>query len=158
MKEANNQKKFRRHYNSIIMQMPKQMQSNLLDSILNIDEEIIRFSVIIDCDANTIMSRGGRDKVNYVTSDQEELFATDMIQIKQIQKKLDEFLGAITYSHIVRKKLHQIVHYIDNLIIYVTLEQIEDLNKINKISRDVEFIIKEKVYGKQSYNFIELTQ
>lgn len=138
------------------MQMPKQMQSNILDSILDIDEEIIRYCLIVDCNSNTLMTKMGRDKINYLTSDQEELFAADMIQIKQIQEKLDEFLGETTYSHIIRRKLHQIVHYIDNIIIFVTLDPIVDQNKVNQISKDVELIIKEKVYGKKLYNFIEL--
>lgn len=139
------------------MQIPRQIQSNILDSILNIDEDIIRFSVIVDSDANTLMSKSGRDKISYVTPDNEKLFAMDLIKIKQIQEKLDEFIGEVTYTHIVRTKLHQIIHYIDNLIIYVILEPITDQNKINKISRDVEFVIKNKVYGKHSYNFLELT-
>ena len=129
------------------MQIPKQKQSDMLDAILNIDEKFIRFVGIVDCNAATLMSKSREDLASLVTPKDEEEFAMDLIKIKEIQEKLDEFIGKLISSHIIREKLHQFVYYVDNLIIYITCEPIVDQNRINKISQDAEFVIKDNLIG-----------
>ena len=48
------------------MQLQKQAQSDILNSLLDIDEKIIRFVGIVDCNANTLMSKSQKTLDNIV--------------------------------------------------------------------------------------------
>ena len=132
------------------MQVSKPEQKDMLETILDVDSTTIRFVGIIDCDIQTLMSRSQKNKTSHITPKDEEKFAEDLIKIKSIQEKLDNFIGKVLFSHIIRKKLHQVVYYVDNLIIYITCEPNADLENINLISRNVEYIIKNHLYGELS--------
>jgi len=124
------------------MQMAELAQKNILDEILKIDEELIRFAGIIDIDENTLISKSQKNKQSYVTEKEEEEFALDLENIKKIQDKFNGKLGETVFMHVMRKRLHQFIFYLDNLIVYVTCEPMIDQKLISKISSDIELTIK----------------
>jgi hypothetical protein len=116
-------------------------QKNILDEILKIDE-LVRFAGIIDTNENTLISKSQKNKQSYVTDKEEEEFALDLENIRKLQDKFNERLGSTVFMHVIRKRLHQFIYYLDNLIVYVTCEPMIDQKLINKISSDIELTIK----------------
>ncbi|MGQ0376396.1 MAG: hypothetical protein ACT4OW_02690 [Nitrososphaerota archaeon] len=124
------------------MQMAELAQKNILDQILKIDEELIRFAGIIDTGENTLISKSQKNKQSYVTEKEEEEFALDLENIRKLQDKFNDRLGSTVFTHVMRKRLHQFIYYLDNLIVYVTCEPMIDQKLISKISSDIELTIK----------------
>lgn len=56
--------------------------------------------------------------------DQEGLgkFSTDLVIMKQMQHIFDDSLGSASFMYVQRGKVHQLVYYLDDMIIYVTCE------------------------------------
>lgn len=124
------------------MQVAELAQKNILDEILKIDEEIVRFAGIVNTSENTLISKIQKNKQSYLTEKEEEDFALDLENIRKIQNKLNDRLGATVFMHIIRKRLHQFIYYLDNFVVYVTCEPMSDQKSINKISTDIELTLK----------------
>jgi len=122
--------------------MAELAQKNVLDEILSVDDEIIRFAGIVDTNENTLISRLQRNKQSHVTEKEEEEFALDLKNIKKIQDRFNHQLGETVFLHVIRKRIHQFIYFLDNLIIYVTCEPMIDQRQINKIASDIELTIK----------------
>lgn len=124
------------------MQMAELAQKSILDEILKIDEELVRFAGIIDVNENTLISKSQKNKQSYVNEKEEEEFALDLENIKKIQDKFNVQLGSTVFMHVMRKRLHQFIYYLDNLIVYVTCEPMINAKLVSKISSYAELTIK----------------
>ena len=69
------------------------------------------------------------------------MLSADLSVMKLMQALFDESLGRVTFMHTVRDKLHQLVYYIDDLIVYVSCERNIANQKIMQISNAIEAII-----------------
>ena len=113
----------------------------LSDKILSVDDTM-RYIGIVDEKGNTIYSKMKEGKKSLKSREEENKFSAEMHITRQMQQVFDDSLGKITLTHMTRAKLHQLVYYEGNLIIYVTCERNVDSHKIAEISEKIEKIIK----------------
>lgn len=114
----------------------------LIDKILAVDRERIRFASIVNSKENTMMSDHNPGVISFVSPHQEELFAIDLQKIRTMQEFFDEMLGKVAKMHVYRQRLHQLIFYVEGLIIYVTCHKETDEEDLVRISKRIEFILK----------------
>lgn len=108
--------------------------------ILSLDESM-RYIEIIGKDGELLLNKMKQCKYNIKAQRKEELLSLDLYNTKQIAKKFNKTLGSISFTHISRTKVHQLVWYRDDLIVYCTCEGHVDNNKIIEISNKIENIL-----------------
>ena len=69
------------------------------------------------------------------------MLSADLSVMKLMQGLFDESLGRVTFMHTVRDKVHQLVYYIDDMMVYVSCERNVDNHRIVEISNKIEPII-----------------
>ena len=114
----------------------------LLDEVLEIDDSV-RFVGMLDDKENTLRSKLKDGKVSRLTPSEDEKFALDLRNMKQIQDSLNEQLGAVTYMYINREKIPLLVYFCDDLIIYVSCEPNVEYQQIMKIVVKLEKTLQE---------------
>lgn len=125
------------------MQLQEAAQKNLLDEILSIDEQIVRFVGIVDINEHTLSSKTQKSKVSLLTEKEDEEFAMDLASAQKIRDKYNNQLGKTLSVHIKRENLHQLVFFLETLIIYVTYEPITDQYVLGSIVKKIELTIKD---------------
>lgn len=108
--------------------------------ILAIDDSM-RYVEIIGKDGELLLNKMKQGKHSIKAQRKEELLSLDLYNTKQIEKKFNKTLGRVTFTHVSRTKVHQLVWYHDDLIVYCTCEGHVNNNKIIEISRKIEAIL-----------------
>jgi len=101
----------------------------------------MRYVEIIGEDGELLLNRMKQGKQSVKTLRKEELLSLDLYNTKQIEKKFNKTLGKVAFTHVSRSKVHQLVWYHDDLIVYCTCEGHVDNNKIIEIPRKIEVIL-----------------
>ncbi len=122
--------------------------------ILSIDDSM-RYVEIIGGDGELLLNKMKYGKHSVKAQRKQELLSLDLHNTKQIEKKFNKMLGSVAFTHVSRTKVHQLVWYHNDLIVYCTCEGHVDNNKIAEISRKIETIlgISKPI---ESSNFIEI--
>jgi len=122
--------------------------------ILAIDDSM-RYIEIIGEDGELLLNKMKQGKYSVKAQRKEELLSLDLYNAKQIEKKFNKNLGKTIFTHVSRTKVHQIVWYHDDLIVYCTCEGHVDNNKVIEISGKIENILG---IGKPTelHNFFEI--
>jgi hypothetical protein len=108
--------------------------------ILAIDDSM-RYVEIIGEDGELLLNKMKQGKHSVKAQRKEELLSLDLYNTKQIEKKFNKTLGKVTFTHVSRTKVHQLVWYHDDLIVYCTCEGHVDNNKILEISSKIEAVL-----------------
>lgn len=109
--------------------------------ILAVDDSM-RYIEIIGEDGELLLNKMKHGKYSVKAQRKEELLSLDLYNTKQIEKKFNKTLGKITFTHVSRTKVHQLVWYHDDLIVYCTCDGHVDNNKIIEILHKVEDILR----------------
>ena len=122
--------------------------------ILSIDDSM-RYVEIIGENGELLLNKMKQGKHSVKAQRKEELLSLDLYNTKQIEKKFNKTLGSVAFTHVSRTKVHQLVWYYDDLIVYCTCEGRVDNNKIVEISSKIENILR---IGKPTelLNFFEI--
>jgi len=108
--------------------------------ILAIDDSM-RYVEIIGEDGELLLNKMKQGKHSVKAQRKEELLSLDLYNTKQIEKKFNKTLGSVSFTHVSRIKVHQLVWYHNDLIIYCTCEGHVDNNKVIEISGKIENIL-----------------
>lgn len=114
------------------------------DEILAIDE-VMRYVGITDLKGSIVYSKMKKGKTSLKNQEQERKFATDLSTIKRMQGIFDESLGKITLIHMIREKLHQLIYYVNGLMVYVTCERNVDDHHLLQIEKKIKSIIQKHI-------------
>ena len=109
--------------------------------ILSVDDSM-RYIEIIGEGGELLLNKMKQGKYSVKNQRKEELLSLDLYNTKQIEKKFNKTLGKIAFTHVSRTKVHQLMWYHDNLIVYCTCEGHVDNNKILEISHKIEDILR----------------
>ena len=101
---------------SISSEPAKEQLRRLMEKILQIDRDIVRFVGIFDTKENCLMTK--------------------------MQQGLDHALRKVSLVEIRREKLYQLVFFVDNLIIFVTVEPIINHRTLESILHYIETVIQ----------------
>ncbi|MGI0083327.1 MAG: hypothetical protein ACREAG_08505 [Nitrosopumilaceae archaeon] len=118
------------------------LMKELIDKILELDDDL-RFVGVVNTVENTLCSKMKEGKVSLVTPEEEERFAVTLQKIKNMQDELNDKLGGVTFTHVIREKIHQMVYYKERFIIYATCERRMNDQKLYDISKRMQDLIKE---------------
>lgn len=108
--------------------------------ILAIDDSM-RYVEIIGEDGELLLNKMKQGKYSVKAQRKEELLSLDLYNTKQIERKFNKTLGSVAFTHISRTKVHQLVWYHNDSIVYCTCEGHIDNNKIIEISHKIEVIL-----------------
>jgi hypothetical protein len=114
--------------------------TKLAYEILAIDDTM-RYVEIMGEEGELIINKMKQGKYSVKTQRKEELLSLDLYNTKQIEQKFSSALGRLAFTHVSRTKVHQLVWYHNDLIVYCTCEGHVDNNKIIEISRKIEAIL-----------------
>lgn len=109
--------------------------------ILAIDDSM-RYIEIIGEEGELILNKMKPSKYSIKEQRKEESLSLDMHNTKQIAKKFNRALGKIVFTHISRTKVHQLIWYFNNSIIYCTCEGRVENQKILEISHKIEDMLR----------------
>ena len=112
----------------------------IVDQILSIDKAV-RYAVVIGEKGNILHGEIKEGKKILLSQKEQEVLSADLSVMKLMQGLFDDSLGRVTFTHTVRDKIHQLVYYIDDMMVYVSCERNIDGHKIVEISNKVEPII-----------------
>ncbi len=114
--------------------------TKLVYEILAVDDTM-RYAEIIDEEGELILNKMKQGKYSVKEQRKEELLSLDTYMTKKIQQKFNRALGKLAFTHVSREKVHQLVWYHNDLIIYCTCEGHVDNHKILEISSKIETIL-----------------
>ena len=95
---------------------------SVVQSILDLDPKM-RFAAIINLQGRireAIMKTG---KTSLKSQKEEEHFCQQVAQRRKMRKEFDKSLGKVTYVHVEREKVSQMVIYTSRNTIYFTVER-----------------------------------
>ena len=121
--------------------------NELVDKILQISHSF-RFVGIVDNNKNTLFSKMAKDKISMVTDAEEEKFAVDLQRIQKIHDEFNDKLGRVTFLHIIREKVQQMIYHVNSITIYATFDLEVDHNTVVEISKLIVDTVKETEYDK----------
>ena len=101
----------------------------------------MRYVEIIGNEGELILNKMKQGKHSIKAQRREELLSLDLYNAKKIEQQYNKSLGKVGFIHVSRKKVHQLVWYNDNLIIYCTCEGYTETLKIVEISRKIEVML-----------------
>ncbi len=113
---------------------------NIADKILALDDAI-RYVGIIGEKGNILHGEIREGKKILLDQKELEVLSADLSVMKLMQGLFDESLGRVTFTHMIRDKVHQLVYHIDDMMVYVSCERNIDNHKIVEISNKIEPII-----------------
>ena len=115
----------------------------LVEEIVNLNSKM-RFAAIIDAKGNIregIMKKG---QTSLNSQKEEEHFCKQVAQRRTMRKEFDRSLGKVTYVHVEREKVSQLVIYTKRNIVFFTMEpktamntKIKLIEKIKKITSNI---------------------
>lgn len=111
----------------------------IVNDILELDTKM-RFAAIINRQGKireAIMKSG---KTSLKSQKEEEHFCEQVAQRRKMRKEFDRSLGKVTYVHVEREKVSQMVIYTSRNTIYFTIERDMPINKKIKIVEKVKQI------------------
>jgi hypothetical protein len=114
--------------------------TKIVYEILAVDDSM-RYVEIMGEEGELISNKMKQTKYNIKDQRKEELLSLDLYNTKQIEQKFNKSLGQIAFTHVAREKVHQLIWYHDNIIIYCTCEGYVDNHKILEISKKIETIL-----------------
>ena len=114
----------------------------IVEDILSIDPGM-RFAAIIDLRGNISESIMKKGKTSLKTQKEEEHFCRQVALRRKLRKQFDKSLGAVSYVHVEREKVTQIVIYPKRKTVYVTVEP--NMNMKRKL--EIVELIKKKTSG-----------
>ena len=114
----------------------------LSDGIISCSENI-RFVGIMDFDGNVI-SKHASPSNNTNLIKEIEMFEVDQLIMKNIQSVFDDALGIVHHMEIYRKFVSQIIHYVDNHIIFITINS-EDEESFHTLSLKIKLLLKKEI-------------
>jgi len=112
------------------------------DLIISCSENI-RFVGIMDFDGNVI-SKHASPSNNTNLIKEIEMFEVDQLIMKNIQSVFDDALGIVHHMEIYRKFVSQIIHYVDNHIIFITINS-EDEESFHTLSLEIKLLLKKEI-------------
>ena len=110
------------------------------DKILAVDDAI-RYVGVIGEKGNILHGEIKEGKKILLSQKEQEVLSADLSVMKLMQGLFDDSLGRVTFMHTVRDKIHQVVYYIDDMMVCVSCERNIDGHKIVEISNKIEPII-----------------
>ena len=114
------------------------------DEILAIDE-VMRYVGFTDLKGSIVYNKMKEGKTSLKNQEQERKFSTDLSTIKKMQGTFDESLGKVTLIHMIREKIHQLIYYVNGLMVYVTCERnVDDLHLL-QIEKNIKSIIQKHI-------------
>lgn len=122
--------------------------------ILSVDDTM-RYLEIIGDEGELIINKMKQGKYGVRAQRKEELLSLDLYSTKQTEQRFNKALGGLVFTHVSRTKVHQLVWYYNDLIVYCTCEGDVDNNKIIEIAHKVEFILGISKHV-QLRNFVEI--
>jgi hypothetical protein len=114
----------------------------IVEDILSIDPGM-RFAAIIDLRGNISESIMKKGKTSLKTQKEEEHFCRQVALRRKLRKQFDKSLGTVSYVHVEREKVTQIVIYPKRKTVYVTVEP--NMNMKRKL--EIVELIKKKTSG-----------
>ena len=112
----------------------------IADEILTVDDAVSHVGIIAE--RGSILHTAIREgRKNLLSQKEQEVLAADLSVMKLMQGLFDDSLGRVTFMHTVRDKVHQLVYYIDDKMVYVSCERNIDSRQIMEISNKIESII-----------------
>lgn len=112
----------------------------IADQILAVDDAI-HYVEVVGEKGSVLHSAIKEGKKNLLGQKEQEVLSADLSVMKLMQGLFDDSLGRVTFTHTVRDKVHQLVYYIDDMMVYVSCERSIDNYKIVEISNKIEPII-----------------
>lgn len=112
---------------------------DVVQKILDLDPKM-RFAAIINLQGKireAIMKTG---KTNLKSQKEEEHFCQQVAQRRKMRKEFDRSLGKVTYVHVEREKVSQMVVYTSRNTIYFTIERDMPIQKKIRIVEKVKKI------------------
>jgi len=114
----------------------------LSDKIISCSENI-RFVGIMDPHGNVITKHASpldnEDLIKEI-----EMFDVDQLIIKNIQSVFDDSLGIVHHMEIYREFVSQIIHYVDNHIIFITINS-EDEENFHILSLQIKLLLHKEI-------------
>ena len=114
------------------------------NEVLAIDEAM-RYFGITDPEGNIVYNKMKKGKTSLTSPDKESRFAVDLSIVKNIQGVFDEQLGKVISIHMIREKLHQLIYYVGDLVVYVTCERDVDDHHLLQIDKKTKSIIQQHI-------------
>ena len=112
----------------------------VVQDILDLDSKM-RFAAIINLQGKireAIMKTG---KTNLKSQKEEEHFCQQVAQRRKMRKEFDRSLGKVSYVHVEREKVSQLVIYTSRNTVYFTIERDMPIAKKIKIVDKVKDIV-----------------
>jgi len=102
----------------------------------------VRFVGIMDFDGNVISKHASPSSdVDFIKDI--EMFEVDQLIIKNIQSVFDDPLGIVHHMEIYREFVSQIIHYVDDHIIFITINSdIEE--SFHTLSLEIKLLLKRR--------------
>lgn len=105
--------------------------------------ENIRFVGIIDTDG-IVHHKQKNTSDEHCLVNEIELFEVDQPIIKNIQAVFDHCLGKVQHMAIYRESISQIIHYVDNNILYISINS-ENEQEFYNVSHKIRLILKKEI-------------
>jgi hypothetical protein len=100
----------------------------IVEDIIDLDPAM-RFVAIIDLRGSILESIMKNGKTSLKTQKEEEHFCHQVAQRRKMRQEFDKSLGKVSYVHVERAKVTQIVVYPKRKTVYFTLEPQVDADK-----------------------------
>jgi len=114
----------------------------LSDRILSCSKNV-RFVGIMDYDGNVI-SKHSLPSADVNLIKDIEMFDVDQLIIKNIQSVFDDALGIVHHMEIYRELVSEIIHYVDNHIIFITINTDIEEN-FHTLSLEIKLLLKKEI-------------
>jgi len=118
----------------------------IAEKILSLNKKM-RFVAIIDLKGNIVEGIMKEGKTSLESQKQQEHFCQQVALRREMRQEFDSSLGKVSYVHIERKNVTQIVVYIPLKTIFVTVEpklsmakKLEIVKKIKQVVRNLKKI------------------
>lgn len=116
----------------------------LVNEIAEVDKAI-RFISIVDKEGREIANNVSTNAFLLKQKSQQQTLGFDMLILKELFDLYDEVLGAQSFAHLVRERIHVLLYYVKNLIIIVSCERTTSYHKIVGIVERINQIIEKHI-------------
>ncbi|ABK77546.1 conserved hypothetical protein [Cenarchaeum symbiosum A] len=108
---------------------------DLVEDMIDLEPQM-RFAAVIDEDGAIVEAIMKRGKTSLESQKEEEHFCRQVAKRRRMREEFDDTLGAVSYVHVERERVTQIVLYPRNYTIYFTMEpEVHMDTKIGLINR-----------------------
>ena len=116
----------------------------LVNEIAEVDKAI-RFISIVDKEGREIANNVSTNAFLLKQKSQQQTLGFDMLILKELFDLYDEVLGAQSFAHLVRKRVHVLLYYVKDLIVVVSCERTTSYHKIVGIVKRINQIIEKHI-------------